>query len=472
EQVMQIARVLGKYSLGEADILRRAMGKKQPEEMAKQRVVFTQGATQRGIATDLSESVFDLMEKFAGYGFNKSHSAAYAMISYRTAYLKANFPVEFMTALLTGEKNNSDKISDYINEAIQMGIDILPPDVNESFKDFTVVGNGIRFGISAVKNVGEGAAEAIIMFRQERGKFESIYDFAQKVDARTVNRKVVESLIKCGAFDSTKLFRSQGMAVLDKVLEMASKTSRDRNMGQLSFFDDENADESFRENFYNIPDIPEWAEYDLLAQEKEMLGFYITKHPLARFERLLNAYSTARISELAGMGDGQTVLIGGIINKVRVTVTRKKKEKMAIVSLGDLDNFIEVLVFPRAYRKSPELIKVDNLVYISGKLNLREEEPKIVAEDIIPLEKVKESFTKSVLIKMSTVVLEERTMIMVKDLIKKFKGKTPVFVDLTAPEGRKIRLSMDKDLLVHPSDELIDEMENIIGKGNIKFLTK
>ena len=253
---------------------------------------------------------------------------------------------------------------------------------------------------------------------------------------------------------------------------MAAKTNRDRNAGQMSFFDDAGSDISFKESFQDVPDIPEWPEHELLANEKGMLGFYITKHPLARFERLLNAYSTCKISELSGMADGQEVLIGGIINKARITVTRKKAEKMAVISLEDLDNFVEVLVFPKTYRKAPDLIKEDNLIYVHGRLNLREEEPKIVAEDIIPLEKVKEKFTKSVLIRMTTTGLEEQMMKKVKGAIARFRGKTPVFIDFISPEGRKVRLSTSKELFVYPTDELIKDLETIVGSGNVKFLTK
>jgi len=474
EQVMQIVSVLGGFTMAEADNVRKVMGKKiqKPEALEAIKVKFLKGAQKNKVDNYTAEKIWDLIAYFAGYGFNKSHSAAYAMISYRTAYLKASFPVEFMTALLASEKNNTDKISDYINESIRMGIDILPPDINESFKDFTVVGKDIRFGLSAVKNVGIGAAESVIATRQAEGRFESMYDLAQKVDSRAVNRKVVESLIKCGAFDSTGIRRSQAMAVLDRVLEVAAKANRDRNAGQMSFFDEANTDMGFKESFQEVPDIPEWPEHELLANEKSMLGFYITKHPLARFERLLNAYSTCRISELSGMSDGQEVLIGGIINKARITVTRKKGEKMAVISLEDLDNFVEVLVFPRSYRKAPELIKEDNLVYIHGRLNLREEEPKIVAEDIIPLEKVKEKFTRSVLIRMTTTGLEERMMKKVKTVISKFRGKTPVFIDFISPEGRKVRLSTSKELFVYPTDELISDLEGVVGAGNVKFLTK
>ena len=472
EQVMKIASALAGFTMAEADNVRKVMAKKIPEALEGLKGKFLEGAEKNNVDNATAEKVWDFIAYFAGYGFNKSHSAAYAMVSYRTAYLKANYPVEFMTALLASEKNNTDKIADYINESIRMGIEILPPDVNESYRDFTVVGEDIRFGLSAVKNVGEGAAQSIIETRKENGKFESIFDFAQKVDLRSVNRKVMESLIKCGAFDSTDIYRSQAMSVLDKVLNMAAKTNKDRSMGQMSFFDDSSSDESFKENFQEIPDIPEWAEHDLLTNEKEMLNFYITNHPLARFERLLNAYSTGKISELASMSDGQEILIGGIINKARITVTRKKAEKMAIVSLGDLDNFIEVLVFPKAYRKTPELIAEDNLVYIHGRLNLREEEPKLIAEDIMPLEKVKEKFTKAVLIKLTTTGLEKQMMNRVKWIIGRFKGQIPVFIELISPEGRKLRLSTDKELFVHPTDELIDELEKIVGVGNIKFLTR
>ncbi len=472
EQVMQIVSKLAGFTMAEADNVRKIMGKKIPEALEGVKIKFLSGAQKNKVEFPAAEKIWDFISYFAGYGFNKSHSAAYALVSYRTAYLKANYPVEFMTALLTSEKNNSDKLSDYINESIRMGIDILPPDINESFKDFTVVGKDIRFGLSAVKNVGEGAAEAIITTRQKQGRFESMYDFAQKVDSRTANKKVIESLIKCGAMDSTRILRSQAMAILDKILSMAAKASRDRNSGQLSFFGESDGVESFKDNFQDVPAIPEWPEHELLTNEKEMIGFYITKHPLARFERLLNAYSTCKISELSTMTDGQMVLIGGIINRVRITVTRKKSEKMAIVNLGDLENFVEVLVFPKSYRKAPELIIADNLVYIHGRLNLREEEPKIVAEDIIPLEKVKEIFTKSVLVKMSTLGLEEKLMIRIRNTIGNFKGKTPLFIELVTAEGRKIRLSTGKDLFVHPSDALVEAVEEIVGEGNVKFLTK
>ncbi len=474
EQVMRVVSVMGGFSMGEADNVRKIMGKKikDPEKLDVIRSKFLTGALKKKVDSATASKVWDFISHFAGYGFNKSHSAAYSMISYSTAYLKANYPVEFMTALLTSEKDNSDKISDYINESIRMGIEILPPDVNGSFRDFTVVGADIRFGLSAVKNVGGGSADAIIATRKDAGRYESIFDFAMKVDPRAVNRKVLESMIKCGAFDSIGIRRSQAMSVLDKIMDVAQKANKDRNIGQLSFFDEASDVGSFRDTFHEVPDIPEWPEHELLAKEKEMLGFYITKHPLARFERLLNAYSTCKIPEMVSLSDGQEVLIGGIINKVKITVTRKKAEKMAIFSLEDLNNFVEVLAFPRTFAKFPDMIKEDSLVYVCGKVNRREEEPKIIAEDIIPLEKVKEKYTRSVLIKLSTTGLEESMMKRVKFCIQKFGGKVPVMIDLFSPEGRKIRVSVDGELYVNPTDELLTALEEILGSGNVKFLTK
>ena len=474
EQVMRVVSVMGGFSMAEADNVRKVMGKKikDPEKLDAIKSKFVLGALKNKVDAATAAKVWDFISHFAGYGFNKSHSAAYSMISYRTAYLKANYPVEFMTALLTSEKDNSDKISDYINESIRMGIDILPPDVNESFRDFTVVGDDIRFGLSAVKNVGGASADAVIATRKDLGRYESIFDFAMKVDSKAANRKVLESMVKCGAFDSTGIRRSQAMSVLEKVIDVSQKSNKDRSLGQLSFFDEGASNDSFRDTFHDIPDIPEWPEHELLANEKEMLGFYITKHPLARFEKILNAYSTCKIPEMVSLADGQEILMGGIINKVKITVTRKKAEKMAIFSLEDLNNFVEVLAFPKTFARFPDMIKEDSLVYVFGKVNRREEEPKIIAEDIIPLEKVKEKYTKSVLIKLSTTGLEENMMRRVKFCIQKFSGKVPVLIDLLSDEGRKIRVSVDTEFFVNPTGELLTALEDIVGSGNVKFLTK
>ena len=471
EQVMKIASELGGFSLAEADTLRRAISKKTPELMAEARHKFVTGASKRKIDEDTADKIFNQIEYFAGYGFNKSHSTAYAMISYRTAYLKANFPVEFITALLTSERDNTDKIALYINEAIRMNIQVLPPDVNESFANFTVVEDGIRFGLAAVKNVGQSAIDSIITSRTKFGKFKSIYDFTQRVDSRLVNRRVIESLVKCGAFDSLGLHRSQQIAVLDKALEMAGGVQKDKLNGQASFFDTFDMQEGFQKTFQEVPDIPEWTENQLLSYEKEMLGFYITKHPLSRFEKLLSNYSSAPIVSLSTLKDAEEVRLGGIISKAKLTTTRRTGEKMAIINLEDLTGSVETLVFPRVFQKFSNLIRVDSMVFITGRLSLREDEPKLLADEIIPLEEVKSKFTKAILINLSTPGLEKPVLDNLKNILTRHRGKIPVVLNFQEPTGKKISISAGRSYFVKLDDVLLEEIENLCGNGSVRFKT-
>ena len=423
------------------------------------------------------ENTYDVeMEKVHNFIANgivvhNSHSTAYAMISYRTAYLKANFPVEFMTALLTSERDNTDKVALYINEAIRMDTKILPPDVNESFANFTVVEQGIRFGLAAVKNVGQTAIESIITSRTKHGKFKTIFDFTQRVDSRLVNRRVVESLIKCGALDSLGLHRSQQLAILDKALEIAGGVQKDKLNGQFSFFDTFDMEENFQKSFQEVPDIPEWPESQLLASEKEMLGFYITKHPLSRFEKLLNNYSSSPIASLSTLRDGEEVRLGGIISKAKITTTRRTGEKMAIISLEDLTGTVETLVFPRTFQKFSNLIAVDSMVFITGKMNLREEEPKLLADEVIPLEEVKSKFTKSILISLSTPGLEKELLDNLKSVLARHRGSIPVMLSFQQPTGKRVSISTGRNYSVKLDDVLLEELEAICGGGSIKFRT-
>jgi len=471
EQIMRVASEMAGFSLAEADILRRAISKKTPEIMAEARHSFVNGAAKKGIDKNIADKIFNQIEYFSGYGFNKSHSAAYAMISYRTAYLKANFPIEFMTALLTSERDNTDKVAQYINEAIRMGIKILPSDVNESFANFTVVDGGIRFGLAAVKNVGQSAIDSIIDSRSKFGKFRSLYDFTQRVDSRLVNRRVIESLVKCGAFDSLGIHRSQQMAILDKALEIAGGMQKDKLNGQFSFFDTFDMQESFQKTFQEVPDIPEWPESQLLAYEKEMLGFYITKHPLTSFEKLLNSYSSFPIAQLGNLKDGDEVRLGGIISKAKFTTTRKKGEKMAIVGLEDLTGTVGTLIFPRTFQKFSNLVKVDSMVFITGRINLREEEPKLIADEIIPLEEVKSKFTKAVLIRLQTPGLEKSTLSALKSILSRYKGKVPVFLNFREPDGKMISISAGRNCFVKMDNLLLEEIENLCGSGSVGLKT-
>jgi DNA polymerase-3 subunit alpha len=421
------------------------------------------------------ERTFDLeIEKIHNFVANgiivhNSHSNAYAMISYRTAYLKANYPIEFMTALLTSERANTDKVVMYIEEAGRMGIKVLPPDVNESDLKFTVVGKDIRFGLSAVKNVGEGAIESIIAARARRGGFKSLYDFCENIDLRLVNRKVIESLIKCGAFDSLRLFRSQLMAILDKAIEVAGGIQKDRSRGQLSFFDVMNKETEFKNNFADIPDIKEWAESQLLGFEKQMLGFYVTGHPLAKYEKVLRTFTSATTSKLAEGTEGQNVSIGGIISRLKNTVTKKSNEKMAITMLEDLDGTVEVLVFPSAYQKSGKYVRKDAIVFVRGRLSKREDRPKVIADEVIPLEHVQQKYTTGLIIKLITTGLEEETLYSLRDVLSRHQGDVPVYLDLTLPEGRRTLIEMGRDYCIDPGEELVSEIEEMLGSDVVRF---
>lgn len=471
EQVMRIASVLAGFSLAQADNLRRAMGKKIVEIMSKARNDFVEGAQKNNIDPKLSGKIYDMIEMFAEYGFNKSHSAAYAMISYRTAYLKANFPSEFMTALLICE-DSTDKVTVYITEALRMKIKILPPDINESFANFTLVNNNIRFGLGAVKNVGQTAVDSIINAREKVKEFKSLYAFTEHVDTRTVNRKVIESLIKCGAFGATGLYRSQLIAILDNALDVAGSIQKDRNSGQMSFFGAFDAEENFKNTFQEVPDIPEWQESQLLTYEKELLGFYITSHPLSRYEKVIRTYSTSSLDKLSSLRDGEEILVGGIMNKVRTTVTKSKGEKMAIVTFEDLSGTCDVLVFPRTYEKVASLVSNDAIVFIKGTANLKEETPKIIANDIIVPEDVKEKFTKAILVNISTTGLDDYLLDSFKKLLDKHKGNVPTFINFVEPSGKRTRVALGSEYFVSANEALIDDIDGLLGDGSVNFVVR
>src|SRR5205823_12222574 len=352
EQVMQIANRLAGYSLGEADLLRRAMGKKIAEEMAAQRERFVTGAVKNGYPPKKIEKIFDLMAQFAGYGFNKSHSAAYALLAYHTAYLKTHYPVEFMAALLTSQTGNTDNVVKYINECREMGIPVEAPDINVSDAYFTPHDQGIRFGLAAVKNVGRNAIESIVQARREAGSFHSIFEYCEKVDLRLLNKRVIESLIKSGAMDSFGT-RSQLMAVLDKAMERAQKSQRDAEMGQHGLFGVFQQEESSNNNNERLPTVPEWDEHQRLANEKEVLGFFITGHPLEKYrDKLLdfNAHTVETISAMKNGTGRDEIKTAGMISNVR-PLKSKKGDMYAQAVLEDMTGAIEAIVFPEAFKR-------------------------------------------------------------------------------------------------------------------------
>lgn len=464
EQVMKIANVLAGFSLGEADILRRAMGKKDPETMAELKERFITGAKGKGIPEKKAEKLFDQIEYFAGYGFNKSHSAAYALVSYQTAYLKAHYPVEYMAAMLTCEMGKMDKITAGIRECKEMGIDILPPDVNESDRDFTVSGRAIRFGLVAIKNVGESAIESIIATREEGGRFKSIFDFCKRVDLRKVNKRTIESLIKSGAFDTLKARRSQLMEVLDNAMSLGGAHQKSKK--QVSIFESLEASGEDTTLEY-LPGIPEWEEHLLLRHEKETIGFYITGHPLARYESRIRRCTPITTKDLADLADGKEVTICGIIADVRTTLT-KRGDKMAYVRVEDLDGGVEAIVFPELYKSSSELLVEDRPVIVSGTINKSDTGCKIKGTHIRDLLTAPERPSTRVDINLHSVGLTTEDLKNLKDILKEHSGPCPVFLHLITNQKEYV-VALDNSLRINPTDNLLTSIENRFGKNTVVF---
>ncbi len=477
EQVMQISRTLGGYSLGQADLLRRAMGKKDPEVMKKEKVPFLDGAKKQGVDPRKAEAIFDLMAKFAEYGFNKSHSAAYALISYQTAYLKTHYPVEYMAALLTSQVADTDTVVKYIREARGMNITVLPPDVNESRWDFSVVeaherdtvepGSSIgtiRFGLAAVKNVGLSAIEAIIEAREAKGAFTSLADFCRKVDQRRVNRRVIEALIKCGALDCTGARRAQMEDAIEMMMDQAARHQEGEAVGQVSMFDalGEHRDPEMR-------DMPEWKESQLLAYEKESVGFYISGHPLAAYESDMKRYATATTETLDQAPEGKELTICGIIAGLKPKMT-KKNEKMAILNLEDLSGTVEVIVFPDLYRTSSHLLLTDTPLIVAGTLDKSEQGNKIKAVRVHLLADVKKKSVSRLDIRLNATGLTQDDLVRVKDILLRHQGGIPVYLRLQNPTRKESLISVGREIRVNPSDQLVREIESVLGAGSVSLV--
>jgi DNA polymerase-3 subunit alpha len=458
EQVMKIAGTLAGFSMGQADMLRRAMGKKKPEVIAGMRKAFLDGAAKHKVDKETANQVFDLMEYFAGYGFNKSHSAAYALVAYQTAYLKANYPVEYMAALLTSVMDNMDRVPVYIEECRRMEIEILPPDVNESLVDFTVVGGKIRFGLAAVKNVGRSAIEDIIRSRTEAGRFLSLIDFCTRIP---LNRRVLESLIRCGACDSLGHKRSQMLAVMDCCLEMGHKRLQEKMSGQITIFEFGTSSQEYESYQIEMPDIKEFSAPELLAMEKEMIGFYVSGHPLASYKKFLNKANLSSIDTLSPIDDGRSVRVGGIITAVRQMITRRG-ELMAQFTLEDFTGSIDCIVFPRRFEKLHDLIGVDQVIIMEGKLNCQEDSMKIFCETLRQAGEEKKNGSK-LFLKLDKIRSGD-FLIKMQNILANYPGKMPVYLYFT--ETKKYMLVQDR-YWVEPCSQLLGRLKQELGEENV-----
>src|SRR6202142_4032335 len=379
EQVMQIANRLAGFSLGDADILRRAMGKKKHEEMAAQREKFLTGCQARKVPAKKAEKIFDLMAEFAGYGFNKSHSCASALLAYQTAWLKTHYPGEFMAAILTSETGNTEKVVKYINEARGIGITVLPPDVNSSDLDFTPVGSDIRFGLTAIKNVGENTVRGILEARDSLGHFASVFQFCESIDTRLLNKRVLESLVRSGAMDGLGAHRAQMVAVIDLVMERSQKLQRAREAGQHGLFGG-SAPSATPMPAEELPDVPEWPEHELLAAEYGTLGFYISGHPLDKYAGRLKDLNAIELSTLEGKRNGEDIVVAGIIVSSRPMRSRRGARWM-IVTLQDRTGVIEALVFPEAFQKLEPILKAATPLLVKGRVAVEDGGTRLMVSD-------------------------------------------------------------------------------------------
>ncbi len=464
EQVMQIANRLAGVSPGEADLLRRAMGKKKHKEMAAQRERFVQGAAEKGFPKKSVVRIFDLMEQFAGYGFNKSHSAAYAVLAYVTAYLKARYPVQFISALLTSETGNTDKVVQYINECREMGIPVLPPDIQTSFWNFTPDGKAIRFGLGAVKNVGHNIIDAILAARQRLGKFESIYQICESVDQRLLNKRVLESLIKGGALDSLGARRAQHFEVIEAAMESAQKLQRDRDSGQHGLF---GGPEHVTGN-HTLPDVPEWPESQILTGEKEVLGFYLTGHPLRKFEQKLRDLGTVDTARLGDLAPQTEVALGGIITSVR-SARSKKGEIWASAALEDLEGSVNLLVFPEAYRRLNQLLQPEAIVYVKGRLQMEENaQPKVMVSEIAPLESVEPPKPNGVVIRVRLGSGNGSVARQLFEIFSEKSGQVPVRLELE--RERDFQAILEPEIRIRPDAEFVARIKKICGRDSVRLV--
>ncbi len=487
EQVMNISRIVGGYSLGQADMLRRAMGKKKEKEMARHRELFLQGAKERNYDTKKAEEIYDLMAEFAKYGFNKSHAVAYAMIAYQTAFLKRYYPTSFFAALLGTEMNNADKVTMYINDAKASGIEILPPDVNESLWHFNVLGNTIRFGMGAIKNVGEGAVEALIAEREENGPFTSFIDFCERVSTKSVNKRVCESLIKVGAFDKVeKLNRKTLLENLELVVAYASKKQEERNLGQSNLFDMGNAFENTsKEEQINVNIVEDFDEKEKLSYEKQLLGIYVSGHPLEKYRDVMGKLSSMSIEDIHGLPyvakpafdhrnrkakdpSKRMLVLSGMIVEKKAFIS-KKGDRMAFATIEDLTSKIECVIFPRTYAEYESFLETDEPLVVSGAVSLSEDPKKFFPTKFQYLKDVSEDKVSKVSLNIDINLLNNISLDRLKQILLSFRGSVPVELILSQNEGEAI-LPLSETYMVNPTPQMAAKVNEALNQNAVNFI--
>ncbi|MEW6510673.1 MAG: DNA polymerase III subunit alpha [Bacteroidota bacterium] len=469
EQVMRIASEVAGLTLAKADLMRRAMGKKDKRLMAEMKKEFIEGAAARGTARGTAGEIFDLIEKFASYGFNKSHSVAYSVIAYQTAYLKAHYPAEFMAANLSSEIGNTDKIVKLIDECRRMGIDVLPPDVNESASDFNVVGERIRFGLCAIKNVGESAIETVIRGRVEKGGFDNLFDFCRRVDLRLVNKKCLESLVQAGAFDSMGTNRAMFMENLERAAAYGQAAQQSESSGQSTLFDSGTSATRAPTIYPTMTPVEPWAEFEKLTREKAVLGFYVSGHPLLKFEEEIRQYSTVRLGDPSTFATAATVRAAGIVTSVKKKVD-KRNNMMAFVGLEDFTGKGECVVFADPYAKYQDLLRPDAMVMVVGRGEPNGESLKILVNDVVPMDKAREKFTKSVILSIDVSAIREQTIVRLREIIEEHTGTCPCYFSVR--NAQSTTMFQTRRFSVEPSGQFVEEIRQALGPDCIRFVSQ
>lgn len=477
--------------MGRSDLVRRAMSKKKHKVMEEERKNFIHGIVnengdvevvgclRNGISEEIGNKIFDSMMDFASYAFNKSHAAAYAVVGYQTAYLMHYYPVETIAAMLNSIIGTSEKVAHYINFAESLGVEVQPPNINESYAKFTVKGEKIKFGMAAIRNVGTNVIDSVVIARNKKGRFESLIDFINKIELSSINKRAVESLIKSGAFDEYQVFRSKLLAVYEKLMDSVSNEKKRNIDGQISLFSF--AEESIKTPEIIYPNIKEFSKKNLLAMEKEMTGLYLSGHPLDEYGSSLKMQTSTNISEIYKahellkesfdeqlqedtIHDDERVILGGIISEVNQKVTRNNT-MMAFIKLEDLTDTIEVIVFPRTLDKVREVLKLDSLVVIKGRVSIKEDEiPKLICETIEPLEKIN---TSKIYLKVETLPEAKKLIKTLKTMPTEYRGDTTVFI-FTAIDKKNYR--MVREIWVNLETDVTTYLRELVGENNLKIV--
>ncbi|AVP86763.1 DNA polymerase III subunit alpha [Aeromonas hydrophila] len=470
EQVMQIAQTLAGYTLGGADMLRRAMGKKKPEEMAKQRAGFEEGAVKNGVDGELAMKIFDLVEKFAGYGFNKSHSAAYALVSYQTLWLKTHFPAEFMAAVMTADMDNTDKIVTLVDECQRMGLTVIPPDVNTGRYRFSVNEDGhIVYGIGAVKGVGEGPIDAILEARDRDGPFRDLFDFCNRVDIKKLNKRVMEKLILSGAMDRLGPHRAALMATLEEAMRAAEQHAKAQAVGQVDMFGvlTEEIDD-VKKAFANVP---HWPDKVWLEGERETLGLYLTGHPINQYSGELRRYTSGRLCDLHPTSRDTVTTAAGLVIAARSMVT-KRGNKMGIFTLDDRSGRLDVTLFSEALEKYEELMQKDRILVVSGQVSFDDFSGglKMSARELLDINDARERFARAIRISLDEQQIDDRFFPRLCEILEPARaGVCPVQVNYRRP-GSRVRLTLGTEWRVTPTDQLIDDLRVLLGRERVELV--